>query len=205
MRGTEEFWAGSFGDDYTDRNTSQKYVASNEVLFRRILGERTAISSVLELGANRGHNLEALRRIYPNLQCQAVEINERAAAECARVIGSNNVVVSPIRTARSSLRPAELVLLKGVLIHIQPEDLAQVYELAASFASRWLLICEYYNPTPVEVPYRGHEGRLFKRDFAGEILDRFPTVKLADYGFAYHRDAIAPQDDLTWFLMETSE
>ncbi|MFZ9291040.1 MAG: pseudaminic acid biosynthesis-associated methylase, partial [Ilumatobacteraceae bacterium] len=77
MRGTEEFWAGSFGDDYTDRNTSQKHVASNEVLFRRILGERTAISSVLELGANRGHNLEALRRIYPNLQCQAVEINER--------------------------------------------------------------------------------------------------------------------------------
>jgi hypothetical protein len=42
----------------------------------------------------------------------------------------------------------------------------------------------------------------FKRDFAGEIMDRFPDLRLVDYGFVYHRDPQFPQDDFTWFLME---
>ena len=65
-----------------------------------------------------------------------------------------------------------------------------------------MLICEYYNPSPVSIEYRGHSDRLFKRDFAGEIMDRFTDVQLVDYGFAYHRDISFPQDDCTWFLLE---
>ena len=57
-------------------------------------------------------------------------------------------------------------------------------------------------PAPVAIPYRGHSDRLFKRDFAGEILDRHPQLQLVDYGFAYRRDPNFPQDDITWFLME---
>jgi hypothetical protein len=64
------------------------------------------------------------------------------------------------------------------------------------------LLCEYYNPAPTTVSYRGHNERLFKRDFAGEIMDRHPEMQLVDYGFAYHRDPNFPQDDITWFLME---
>ena len=37
--------------------------------------------------------------------------------------------------------------------------------------SKYLLINEYYNPKPVSIDYRGHSERLYKRDFAGEILD----------------------------------
>ena len=51
------------------------------------------------------------------------------------------------------------------------------------------------------VNYRGHDNRLFKRDFAGELIDKF-GLKLRDYGFLYHRDNYFPQDDLTWFLLE---
>jgi hypothetical protein len=64
------------------------------------------------------------------------------------------------------------------------------------------LICEYYNPTPVTVVYRGHRDRLFKRDFAGEMLDKYADLALLDYGFTYHRDANFPQDDANWFLLE---
>ena len=91
---------------------------------------------------------------------------------------------------------------RGVLIHINPDRLLDVYDLLHACTSRYLLISEYYNPKPVEVTYRGHSGRLFKRDFAGEILDRFPDVSLVDYGFSYHRDSNFPQDDMNWFLME---
>ncbi|MFM6157881.1 MAG: pseudaminic acid biosynthesis-associated methylase, partial [Sphaerospermopsis kisseleviana] len=66
----------------------------------------------------------------------------------------------------------------------------------------YLLIAEYYNPSPVAIPYRGHADRLFKRDFAGEVLDQHPELRLVDYGFVYRRDPNFPQDDITWFLIE---
>ena len=43
---------------------------------------------------------------------------------------------------------------------------------------KYICIVEYYNPTPVEVIYRGHKGKLFKRDFAGEMLDKYRNLKL---------------------------
>ncbi len=61
------------------------------------------------------------------------------------------------------------------------------------------MVAEYYNPTPVAISYRGHNDRLFKRDFAGELLDLYPQLQLVDYGFVYRRDPSFPQDDLTWF------
>lgn len=52
------------------------------------------------------------------------------------------------------------------------------------------------------IRYRGQGDRLFRRDFAGEILDRLACMRLVDYGFAYRRDPSYPQDDATWFLLE---
>lgn len=63
------------------------------------------------------------------------------------------------------------------------------------------MVAEYYNPTPVEVRYREQEGLMWKRDFAGELLDRYTDLRLVDYGFVWRRDAF-PQDDVTWFLLE---
>jgi spore coat polysaccharide biosynthesis protein SpsF len=94
------------------------------------------------------------------------------------------------------------VLIKGVLIHINPAELPAVYDRLVASTGRYLLLAEYYNPTPVAIPYRGHAERLFKRDFCGELLDRHPGLRLADYGFAYRRDPKFPQDDITWFLLE---
>ena len=68
-----------------------------------------------------------------------------------------------------------------------------------------MLIAEYYNPTPVEVTYRGHSRRLFKRDFAGELLSAYDDLQLVDYGFSYHGDPVMPQDDITWFLLEKNQ
>ena len=63
-------------------------------------------------------------------------------------------------------------------------------------------VCEYYNPSPTSISYRGHTDRLYKRDFAGEMLDIYSDLRLVDYGFSYHRDSAFPQDDISWFLME---
>ena len=88
----------------------------------------------------------------------------------------------------------------GVLIHIQPDRLPTIYENLFKGSKKYILIGEYYNPTPVEIEYRGVSGVLYKRDFAGELIDSF-DLKLIDYGFIYHRDEIKKLDDITWFLL----
>ncbi len=48
----------------------------------------------------------------------------------------------------------------------------------------------------------GYKEKLFKRDFAGELLDTFSDLQLLDYGFCYHRGPNFPQDDANWFLLK---
>ena len=96
----------------------------------------------------------------------------------------------------------DLSLIKGVLIHVNPEMLSVVYQKLYDSSKKYILIAEYYNSTPVTISYRGHSDRLFKRDFAGEFLDKYPDCQLIDYGFSYRRDVAFPQDDITWFLIK---
>lgn len=197
----EQFWAGEFGTEYIGRNRSDELLASNLAFFGTALRRAGRIGSCVELGANIGMNLRALRLLYPDLACSGVEINAEAAAELADQIGEENVFNGSIGdwTPR---QPADLALIKGVLIHLNPDLLPDAYDRLYDGSSRLILVAEYYNPTPVAVPYRGHDDRLFKRDFAGEMLDRFDDLRLIDYGFAYRRDPAFPQDDISWFLME---
>ena len=197
----EAFWHGEFGNAYTDRNKGPDWVAANVAFFSKILRSTGELGSVLELGSNIGLNLMALRRLIPAARLSAVEINEKAAAELKAALPEVDLHRSSILEFESR-ESWDLVFTKGVLIHVNPDRLPIVYELMYRCASRFVLVAEYYNPKPVEIDYRGHAGKLFKRDFAGEMLDMFPGLSLRDYGFAWHRDPACPQDDLTWFLLE---
>jgi pseudaminic acid biosynthesis-associated methylase len=197
----EEFWKGEFGNEYTGRNRGGHWIASNAAFFGRALVQARRIQSVLELGSNLGLNLAALTTLLPEASLSAVEINERAAAELRESLPTVDLHVTSILEFQPTTR-WDLVFTKGVLIHLDPKQLPSVYRLMHRATSRYLLVAEYYSPKPREIDYRGHAGKLFMRDFAGEMLELFPDLKLVDYGFVYHRDTNFPQDDLTWFLME---
>ncbi|HOX57767.1 MAG TPA: pseudaminic acid biosynthesis-associated methylase [Candidatus Paceibacterota bacterium] len=195
----EEFWAGEFGDDYAARNRGTHWVARNVAFCARVLQRTERIRSVIEFGANIGLNLQAIRLLLPEAKLSAVEINEKAVRELRQMpeveVHHESVLDYTGREQH------DLVLIKGVLIHLNPDNLPQVYDLLYQSSARYICLAEYYNPTPVEVPYRGHSHRLFKRDFAGDMMERFKDLHLLDYGFVYRRDLHFPQDDLTWFLL----
>lgn len=197
----ESFWAGDFGTNYTFRNIGAEMLAANLNFFARALRRAGQVGSCIEFGANIGMNLRALKLLYPSIETFGIEINTEAARQLSQLIGQNNVYVGSIFDTPSDFQ-ADLSLIKGVLIHINPDFLPQTYDKLYAASRRWVLVCEYYSRSPVVVPYRGHNDRLFKRDFAGEMLDRFHDLALVDYGFAYHRDPAFPQDDVTWFLLE---
>jgi spore coat polysaccharide biosynthesis protein SpsF len=195
----EVFWQGSFGDEYLRRNEGPALVAQKTAHLARALAHAAPIQSVLEFGCNTGLNLLALRQLLPEAELHGVEIN-RSAASIARERGFSVEDGSILGYAAE--RSYDLVLSSGLLIHIEPEQLPEAYRAIHAACGHYLCLREYYNPTPVEVPYRGHRNRLFKRDWAGELLDGFPSLTLLDYGFHYHRDPQFPADDVTWFLLE---
>jgi len=196
----EAFWAGNFGSEYIKRNKGDALLASNLSFFSKALRSSCDIQTCIEFGANIGMNLKALKLLYPNQDQYGVEINTDAAKELA-------LVIPPIQIYQESIlnfnpqRTWDLTFIKGVLIHINPDELLNAYSKLVASCGKYLLIAEYYNPTPVSIVYRGYTNRLFKRDFVGEIIDRYSEMELIDYGFTYHRDPNFPQDDISWFLM----
>lgn len=196
----EEFWAGAFGNEYVERNQGERMISANVNLFSQILRAAPGVSSAVELGCNIGLNLQALHRINHDIELCGYEINEKAAA-IARESRVAEITCGTILAPLIASRKFDLAFTKGVLIHINPEELGKVYENLSNLSNRYIMVCEYYNPSPVTVRYRGNEERLFKRDFAGELIERF-KLRLLNYGFLYRRDSSFAQDDMTWFLME---
>jgi len=197
----EIFWAGTFGSEYIKRNQEQSLLASNLSFFSKALQQASDIKLCIEFGANVGMNLRALKLLYPFMQQQAIEINSDAACELSNFLGEDNVFNGSIFDWQQDTS-ADLVLINGVLIHIHPDMLKDVYQKLYDASQKYILICEYYNPSPLAIPYRGHSDKLYKRDFAGEMLDDFKDLTLVDYGFVYHRDPSFPQDDTSWFLLK---
>ena len=197
----EKFWANEFGTDYIERNRGDQLLASNLNFFTKALQQAGKIDSCIEFGANIGMNLKALKLLYPSINLTAIEINENAANSLGELIGSVNVYNGSIFDFKVESK-VQLSLIKGVLIHINPNMLQKVYEQLYDASEKYILIAEYYNPSPVTLNYRGHDDRLFKRDFAGEFLDKYNDTELIDYGFSYRRDPAFPQDDITWFLIK---
>lgn len=196
----EEFWAGEFGNDYIGRNKGPDWVAVNTAMFSTVLRHVRGVSSVLEFGPNIGLNLQAIHQLMPDAELTGVEINPKAAEEL-RGLGYVDVVEQSVFDYEVT-RTWDLTFTKGVMIHLSPERIAEAYDKLYAASGHYIVVAEYYNPAPVELKYRGHEGRLFKRDFAGEMLERFSDLQLVDYGFVYRRDPNFPQDDITWFLLE---
>lgn len=196
----ENFWAGDFGNEYIERNQGEKLINANVVLFGQILRAAPGVRSIVELGCNIGLNLRALNRINSGFELCGYEINATAAQK-AREQGVAQILEGTILDPLPADVQYDISFTKGVLIHINPTELHKVYENLYKLSKRYIVVCEYYNPSPVSIRYRGNDDKLFKRDFAGELIDRY-GLRLVDYGFTYHRDSYFPQDDSTWFLLE---
>ena len=156
----EAFWASDFGDAYVDRNCDPRSVASRTALFAKILDRTHGVSRVLELGANIGQNLLAIRNLLPDSVFGAVEVNDKAAESLDRIPNTKVFRGSILDFDPSNLGKYDVTLTSGVLIHIDPDHLPEINLRLYKCSTSYILLIEYYNPTPVEVVYRG-QGSAF--------------------------------------------
>lgn len=197
----ELFWRGQFGNEYIVRNQSEELLAANLHFFAKALENINKLNSIFEVGCNIGMNFAALQLLFPDVKNTGIEINEKAA-EIARQLKNTAEIINDSIVNFDSNRTFDLVFSKGVLIHLNPDELPSVYKKMAKLSGKYVLIAEYFNPAPVSLTYRGHEDRLFKRDFANEFMGANPEFKLRSYAFHYKNVNNFSQDNITWFLME---
>ncbi len=202
------FWEGEFGNKYINRNNHPNMINDNINIFKKSLFKnKIKINSVLEYGANIGLNLLALNKIYKKLDITAVEINSNACSKLKKNLQNINIYNQSIFSFDKEYKKFDnkfdLTLSKTVLIHIDPVQIKKAYSALYSKSKKYILIVEYHNPTPVKIKYRGYNNKLFKRDFAGEMLNIYRDLKIIDYGFIYSKDPkLNNCDDLNWFLLK---
>lgn len=200
----EDLWRGDFGDAYTDRNAaSEERLAARTAHWARILRTTLGVPprSVLEVGANIGLNLRALRNltgaefyaVEPNVKARGILTNQGVVPEANVLDGVGASIALPDASM-------DLVFTSGVLIHIHPDNLLTSCREIHRVSRRYVACIEYFSDREEEVFYRGHAEALFKRDFGGFYMDNFPDLRILDYGFAWKR--VTGLDNLTWWLFE---
>ena len=202
-----DFWRGDFGNAYVDRNVaSPEIMRARVALWSEILGHTLTAppAAILEVGANLGINLRALR-IVSGAVLRAVEPNDKARDILVRdgVVADGNAIAGFASAIDLPTGSVDFAFTSGVLIHIHPDQLAASLAEIHRCSSRWIACVEYFSDKPEMIPYRGHDDRLFKRDFGGLWLDSFPDLRIVAYGFAWKR--VTGLDNLTWWLFEKQQ
>ena len=195
----EDFWKGDFGYEYTKRN-SLDLIPSVVRTWSSILEKLSfKINSVFEFGSNSGINLDAIKLLLPKIKTHGVEIN-KFAYEIA--LSKGHEVLNCSFYDLEVQEKFDLVFTYTVLIHVPPENLNNIYEKLYDMSSKYILICEYFSREPEDVKYRGFENKLYKRDFASEFLEKYPSLELIDYRFFWRNDNVFKEDDITYFLFK---
>jgi pseudaminic acid biosynthesis-associated methylase len=171
-------WSADFGDAYTERNVIdwQARVAG----FREVLGDLD-VRSILEVGCNRGHNLQALAHLRPEAAIAGIEPNAHARA-IARQAGCDardgDAFALPVADGS-----CDLVFTAGVLIHVALDDLPRAIDEIHRAAGRWVLAIEYFAESETSIPYRGRDDLLWKRDFRAHYQVRHGDLSLVREGY----------------------
>ncbi|MGB8274424.1 MAG: pseudaminic acid biosynthesis-associated methylase [Alphaproteobacteria bacterium] len=195
-------WRGAFGDAYIERNAvTEEKIQRIARAFTAMLAPMTGHppQSVLEVGANVGHNLRALRRITP-AELFAVEPNPRARDT---LVADGVVPQSHVHDAVATALPFpdgrfDLVFTLTVLIHVPEHEILQACREIHRVSRRFILTAEYFAPKTQTVPYRGFDDMLFKRDYGSLWLDQFPDLEYVADGFFWKRTT--GLDNVNWWL-----
>ena len=194
----EALWAGRFGDAYTERN--EKASTNRQRFWSEVL-DTFPVRRTLEVGCNLGANLHWIAGHARVDYAAGVDVNLGALQRLHESVSRARAVSATARDLPFRTDAFDLVFTMGLLIHLSAETLPLVMDEIMRCSRRFVLCGEYYAPEPTEVPYRGHSGALFKRDFGGLYQARFPGLRRRSQTFLSRAEG---WDDVTVWIFEKS-
>lgn len=180
-------WTGSFGKEYTERNTftpaeldalyDRNYGITRRALNLRFLGDLSKCARILEVGCNVGNQLLVLQEMgFTNLF--GIEIQSYALERARSRVPDAKFTQASVLAIPYPDQNFDLVFTSGVLIHIAPPNVPVALTEIHRCAKTWVWGSEYYAPRMTEVSYRGHNSLLWKTDYAQLYVERFPDLEL---------------------------
>lgn len=202
----EKFWKHTYADEYLEKNDD----FDRDLLLKgwsTILKELPPLGSILECGANIGRNIGAMETLYPEAEKTAIEVSPAPIKVLRERYPALNIDEGLIADSALSSESYELVFTIGVLIHVHPNHLDKTLRRMFDLSSKYIVIGEYFNRTPVMIEYQGEKDKLFKRDFGKLVLETFEQrLSLVDYGFLWgHIYDAAGFDDITYWVFEKTD
>lgn len=179
----EQFWAGQFGQEYTDRNTTTNdgvndnykrlYGLTRSEMNHKFLSGLPKDISILEVGCNTGMQLINLQAMgFANLN--GIELQPYAVEKSKEITKGINIIQGSAFDIPFDDDSFDLVFTSGVLIHINPNNLSGVFKEMYRVSKRYIWGFEYFADEVTEINYRGNKGVLWKADYAKLLADEFP-------------------------------
>jgi pseudaminic acid biosynthesis-associated methylase len=192
----ENLWGGQFGDDYVERNA---HAGDVRQAFWQDMQRKFPAKRVLEVGCNIGGNLRWFAPSLAHHEIYGIDINQKAIATLRQQFPLMSALYSPAREIPFRDGWFDFTFTMGVLIHQPDSTLPLVMSEIVRCSRKYVLCGEYYAEMRTEVPYRGQEGALIKRDFGGMYRDLFPQLTLLESGFLGRDQG---WDDVTYWVFE---
>lgn len=182
----QQFWATKFGDEYTDRNIyspsalddlyKKNYGVARSALNNEFLKD-LHISTVLEVGCNIGNQLLMLQQ-QGFTELYGIEINKYAIEKAKESSKNINIIYGSAFDIPFKDNYFDLIFTSGVLIHINPKNIAEALKEIYRVAKKYIWGLEYFSEQHQEIAYRGNQDRLWKGNFVKMYLNQFPDLKL---------------------------
>ena len=182
-----EFWSGSFGQEYTERNNydlSQwdklyfdNYGLGKLEIFKQAFDGLDKEIKILEVGCNIGMQLRGLHHLgFKNLY--GVDLQVNAVKEAHEKNPELNIIQGSAFDLPFKDHFFDLVMTNGVLIHIAPKDIANFMGEVKRTSKKYIYGHEYFDEKYKEIKYRGHDGFMWKGNFAKMYCDQFHGLKI---------------------------
>ncbi len=184
----EKIWDSGFGKDYNKRNDFSNSEL-DEVYIKDIGVRRTDMNEdfigfldrdakILEVGCNIGMQLVNLQEMgFKNLY--GIEIQNSAVETAKQKTSGINIIRGSAYDIPFRDGYFDLVFSNRVLIHMNPDHLDTALSEIYRVSGRYIYGSEYYAENVTEIKgYHGETSIAWKRDFAGDYMRLFPSLKL---------------------------
>lgn len=142
------FWQGEFGNEYTERNASDEMLAARRMMWKKLLPLLSpAPQSILEVGSNRGNNLNVLSELSEaTLFAQEPNDSARKILESSGFVQPDNVKAGFGDNIPIADQSIDFVFTSGVLIHVAPEKLGETCDEMYRVSRQYIGCIEYFSP-----------------------------------------------------------
>lgn len=195
-----EVWTDEFGKQYTDRNPATPEAMDSVLgeyyggvkksdIFRKYLSEdRLPKGRVLEVGCNVAAQLGILRSVNPGLELYGIDPQSYALSRAKAANPDFHFLPATAFDLPFKDNYFDVVMTNDVLIHINPADLPDALAEIHRVSKRYIFCHEYFAEEIREIPYKGHEGLMWKMNYMEKYLGQFPDLKVVDMQYLEYPD-----------------